>query len=213
MIYNKQANQLLWVAPMGKFKVKDHYYDRAKKENFLARSVYKLQEIDKKYQVLRKGDKVVDLGYHPGSWIQYSTSLVGKEGKVVGIDLKPINKKLAHLKNLSLFEGDVFSIEQLGDLGVSSQFDTLLSDMAPSTTGIRSVDQDRSLGLVEKVFTLLPIFLKKGGNMVIKVFDGHDAQMYLKEERVKFESFQYLKPESTRRTSKEFFVIGKGYRG
>ncbi|MBT3234965.1 MAG: RlmE family RNA methyltransferase [Bdellovibrionales bacterium] len=198
---------------MGKFKVKDHFYEKAKKENFLARSIYKLQEIDKKYRVLSKGNAVLDLGYHPGSWIQYSTEVVGTHGRVVGIDLQPVNKKLAHLKNLSLYQADIFSIDQLSDLEADSQFDTVLSDMAPSTTGIRSVDQDRSLNLVEKVFTLFPIFLKKGGNMVIKVFDGHDAQIYLKQEGKKFDSFQYLKPESTRRTSKEFFVIGKGFRG
>ena len=85
--------------------------------------------------------------------------------------------------------------------------------MAPNTTGIKSVDQDRSLNLIEMVFELLPKFLKPSGNMVIKVFDSHGAQVFLKEQKKLFESYKYLKPKSTRSVSKEFFVIGKGYYG
>ena len=89
------------------FKVKDHYYDKAKKENFFARSVYKLEEIDKKHKVIKKGDKVVDFGYHPGSWTQYSSNKVGDTGIVVGIDIRPLNKKLEVLKNVNVFEKDI----------------------------------------------------------------------------------------------------------
>jgi 23S rRNA (uridine2552-2'-O)-methyltransferase len=85
--------------------------------------------------------------------------------------------------------------------------------MAPNTTGIRSVDQDRSLNLVEMVFSLYPVFLKQGGNTVVKIFDGHQAQIFLKENRKRFEQFHFLKPKSTRSVSKEFFVIGIGYKG
>ena len=74
------------------FKVKDHYFKKAKKENFLARSIYKLEEIDKKYKVINKNDFVVDLGYHPGSWIQYVSNKIGDNGRVVGIDIKEVNK-------------------------------------------------------------------------------------------------------------------------
>jgi 23S rRNA (uridine2552-2'-O)-methyltransferase len=75
------------------FKVQDHYFKKAKKDNFLARSVYKLEEIDQKYKVLRQNDIVLDLGYHPGSWIQYTSKVVGTNGRVVGIDIKEINTK------------------------------------------------------------------------------------------------------------------------
>ena len=86
------------------FKVKDHYYNKAKKDKFLARSVYKLEEIDKKNNIINKGDSVLDLGYYPGSWIQYTSNKVGEKGSVVGIDIQPINKKLSSLKNVTLFE-------------------------------------------------------------------------------------------------------------
>ena len=84
--------------------------------------------------------------------------------------------------------------------------------MAPNTTGIKTVDQDRSLILVEMVFSLLPKFLKPNGNMVVKVFDSHQAQMFLKDQKKMFNEYHYLKPKSTRTVSKEFFVIGKGFR-
>lgn len=193
------------------FKVKDHYYEKAKKENFLARSVYKLDEIDKKFSVIKKNDIVVDLGYYPGSWIQYTSAKIGPTGKIVGIDIKEINKKLLHLGNVELFSRDIFDISTLRQLNVDDKFDVLLSDMAPNTTGIRSVDQDRSYNLVEMVFHLMPVFLKKNGNMVIKVFDGNQVQIFLKENRSLFRQFKFLRPKSTRSVSKEFFVIGCGY--
>ena len=195
------------------FKVKDHYYEKAKKENYLARSIYKLEEVDKKFKVLKKGDFVLDLGYFPGSWTQYACQVVGKSGRVVGSDIKPVNKKLLNIKNIKLFEKDVFNIDSLGELEVEDRFDVLLSDMAPNTTGIRSVDQDRSLALVEKVFEIIPQFLKKNGNMCIKVFDGHQAQVFLKSQKKLFKRYNYLKPKSTRSVSKEFFVVGCGYLG
>ncbi|RLA64247.1 MAG: 50S rRNA methyltransferase [Epsilonproteobacteria bacterium] len=192
------------------FKVKDHYFKKAKKEQFLARSVYKLEEIDKKFKVLKKSDIVFDLGYYPGSWIQYTAE---KVKKVIGIDIKEVNKKIINISNVDLFKKDAFDIEDISELGVDQKFDVILSDMAPDTTGIKSVDQDRSLALVEKVFKILPTFLNKDGNFVIKVFDGNDAQIFLKNNKKLFKSFNYFRPKSTRSVSKEFFVIGKGYQG
>ena len=197
---------------MSNFKVKDHYFNKAKSENFLARSVYKLEEIDEKYKILKPGMLVVDFGYHPGSWIQYTSRVIGDEGRVVGIDVREVNKKLSGVKNVRVYQKDIFDIHDLSQLEVDGQFDVVLSDMAPNTTGIKTLDQDRSLNLVESVFGLLPRFLKPGGNFVIKVFDSQSAQNYLKEQKNLFKEFHYLKPKSTRSISKEFFVIGKNFK-
>lgn len=197
---------------MGNFKVKDHYFNKAKAENFLARSVYKLEEIDEKYKILKPGIQVVDFGYHPGSWIQYVSRVIGDNGIVVGIDIRELNKQLAGIKNVRVYQKDIFDVHDLDQLGVEGQFDVVLSDMAPNTTGIKSLDQDRSLNLVESVFGLLPRFLKPGGNFVIKVFDSQFAQNYLKEQKGLFNEFHFLKPKSTRSVSKEFFVIGKNFK-
>ena len=197
---------------MGNFKVKDHYFNKAKQENYVARSIYKLEEIDQKYKVLKPGDLVVDFGYYPGSWIQYTSKVIGEDGRVVGIDIQEVNKKLTGMPNVRIYQKDIFNISDLAQLEVTGQFDVVLSDMAPSTTGIKSVDQARSLNLVESVFGLLPKFLRPGGNFVIKVFDSQDAQNYLKEQKNRFSEYQYLKPKSTRSVSKEFFVIGKHFK-
>jgi 23S rRNA (uridine2552-2'-O)-methyltransferase len=194
------------------FKVKDHFFHKAKKENFLARSVYKLEEIDERFKILKKDDQVIDLGYHPGSWIQYTSQKIGVNGMVIGADVRDINTQLLNVKNVRLFQKDVLTIETMEELGVSSQFDVVLSDMAPNTTGIQSVDQARSLNLVEMVFFLLPKFLKPGGNVVVKVFESNEAQMFLKEQKKNFSEFHYLRPKSTRSVSKEYFVIGKNFR-
>lgn len=197
---------------MSNFKVKDHYFNKAKNENFLARSIYKLEEIDEKYKILKPGMLVVDFGYHPGSWIQYTSKVIGDEGRVVGIDVREVNKKLSGIKNVRVYQKDIFDINDLTQLEVASQFDVVLSDMAPNTTGIKSLDQDRSLNLVESVFSLLPKFLKPGGHFVIKVFDSQFAQNFLKDQKNLFKEFHYLKPKSTRSISKEFFVIGKNFK-
>lgn len=197
---------------MGNFKVKDHYFNKAKSENFFARSVYKLEEIDERYKILKPGMQVVDFGYHPGSWIQYTSRVIGDQGLVVGIDVREVNKKLSGVKNVRVYQQDIFDISDLKQLNVEGQFDVVLSDMAPNTTGIKSLDQDRSLNLVESVFGLLPKFLKPGGNFVIKVFDSQNAQNFLKAQKNLFGEFHFLKPKSTRSVSKEFFVIGKNFR-
>jgi 23S rRNA (uridine2552-2'-O)-methyltransferase len=197
---------------MGNFKVKDHFFNKAKSENFLARSVYKLEEVDQKYKILKPGMTVVDFGYHPGSWIQYTSRVIGDEGLVVGIDIRELNKKLAGVKNVRVFQKDIFDVQDVADLGVDNKFDVVLSDMAPNTTGIKSLDQDRSLLLVESVFGLLPKFLAVGGHFVIKVFDSQHAQDFLKSQKNLFHEFHYLKPKSTRSVSKEFFVIGKKFK-
>jgi 23S rRNA (uridine2552-2'-O)-methyltransferase len=195
------------------FKVKDHFFHKAKTENYFARSVYKLEEIDKRFKIFAPGQKVVDLGYHPGSWTQYASEMVGREGIVVGIDLYSINDKLLPLGNVKLFEKDIFDVHSPKDLGVNESFDIVLSDMAPKTTGIKSVDQLKSLALVESIFDLLPKLLKPKGHLVSKIFESQGAQDFLKLQKNKFKEFHYLRPEATRKTSKEYFVIGLGFKG
>ena len=193
------------------FKVKDHYFQKAKKENFLARSIYKLEEIDQRYKIIKNGNHVLDLGYHPGSWIQYTSKQVGPDGRGIGIDIKTVNTKFSHSSNVTLLEMDIDKLDSLEQLGRDRPFDVVLSDMAPNTTGIRSLDQDRSLILVEKVFQLVKNFLRPGGNVVVKVFESGHAQEFLKIQKQQFKEFHFLRPKSTRSVSKEYFVIGKGF--
>ncbi len=194
-----------------KWKVKDHYFLKAKKENRLARSSYKLEEIDKKFRVIRPGDKVLDIGYFPGSWTQYALSKVGKSGLLVGIDIKPVNNDLLRCENIKLFEKDIFELNNLEDIGLNSHFNVVVSDMAPNTVGVRSVDQAKSFNLTEAIFDILPKFLKMSGNLVIKFFDSHETQSFLKSQKGFFSSLKFFRPKSTRPRSKELFFIGKNY--
>ncbi len=193
------------------FKVKDHYYKKAKENNYLARSIYKLEEIDQRYRILKSGDLVFDLGYYPGSWIQYTAKKIGKKGLTIGIDIQDINNKLSSLENVRLFKRDIFDLTSPADLEIGRPADVVLSDMAPNTTGIRSVDQARSLNIVEQVFAILPLLLRPGGNFVIKIFESADAQNFIKGQRKSFEKLTALRPKSTRSISKEFFLIGLNY--
>lgn len=195
------------------FKVKDHYFKKAKNENYLARSIYKLEEIDQKYKVLKANNKVCDLGYHPGSWIQYTSKTVGQTGLVVGVDIKPINQELGKYKNVKLYSFDILDSEKAAELFQFAPFDVVLSDMAPNTMGVKLVDQARSLELVEMVFSLLERLINKNGNLVVKVFESADAQNFMKEQKKLFKEMHFLRPKSTRNSSKEYFVIGKGYIG
>jgi len=190
------------------FKVKDHYFKKAKDENYLARSIYKLEEIDNKFKVLSKNDRVLDLGYFPGSWTQYCAKKVGPQGRVVGADIQEVNTKLAILKNVKVFEKDVFALSGPNDLGEKDKFDCIVSDMAPKTTGIKSVDQDRSFELVAKIFDLCPTLLKEGGNMTAKIFEGPDTLSLVKKWKKSFERLEYFRPKSIRKNSKEVYIVG-----
>ncbi len=194
------------------FKVKDHYFNLAKKNNYLARSAFKLEEIDKKYSIINSGSHVLDLGYYPGSWIQYVLQKPKFSGMVTGVDIQEVNEGLAKNPRLNLYQMSIEDICELADIGVDKKFDVVQSDMAPKTTGIKTVDQLRSLSLVELVFYKLPILLKEGGDLVIKVFESQDAQNFFKDQKNQFEKINFLRPKSTRKVSKEYFVICKGYK-
>ena len=196
------------------FEVKDYYYKKAKKEHYLARSAYKLAEIDKKYKLFEaKSENALDLGYYPGSWVQYISRLpwAKRPKTLVGVDLQPLNTKLK-LPGVELFEKDFLKIEKLEELGVQSKFSLILSDMAPKTTGIKLADQQGSLELVEKIFYCLPKFLEEGGKVVIKFFESSDIQQLIKEQKKNFLKTHFFKPKSTRSCSVEVYFIGLGFK-
>ena len=151
-------------------KIKDHYFHKAKRNGYVARSAYKLEEIDKKHRIIRKGNLVLDLGCSPGSWLQYASRKVGEEGEVLGVDLKPVNHPL--LSHVKVLQGDIFELTAK-DLGMSGgMIDVILSDMAPKTTGIRATDAQRSYALNHQVLQLAEELLKPQGMLLVKAFQG-----------------------------------------
>tara|TARA_Y100001970_G_C14214735_1_gene848978 strand:+ start:1764 stop:2345 length:582 start_codon:yes stop_codon:yes gene_type:complete len=186
-------------------KIKDHYYFKAKSEGYVARSIYKLEEIDKKHNLISKGNFVIDFGCSPGSWLQYSSRKVGKKGFVLGIDLKPVNISLPD--NVKILEMDIFEA-YVEDLKINGKlFDVILSDMSPKTTGIRSADSQRSLDLNQRVIEISRELLKPNGSILLKVFQGASLEKFQKDLRRLFSNVKLFKPKSSRSESVEIFLL------
>lgn len=189
------------------YNPKDHYFKKAKKENFVARSIYKLEEIDQKFKIIKKNDVILDLGSSPGSWSQYCLKKVTDQGKVVGIDLNPVTFKDSRY---IFYQQDIFETnwDELKSAHQIQNFNVVVSDMAPKTTGIRITDQARSLELCLKALEVADQFLVPKGHFVCKFFHSDDYKTLLSEMKKKFNQVEALKPDSTRKISKEIFLIG-----
>lgn len=188
----------------------DVFHRRARQQGFRARAVFKLEEIDQKVELLHQGDRVLDLGCAPGSWLQYCHTRVGPGGHLVGIDRAPLQ---ADIPGARLLVGDVLEItpeELRGDLPA---FDVVLSDMAPDTTGVRHLDQARSENLFERALDLAEALLAPGGNFVGKLFQGPAFPDLVKRCRSLFDTVKIVKPKGSRQQSIEQYVVGRGFLG
>ena len=195
-------------------KVQDHYFKKAKKENYPARSVYKLEEAQKKHRFIKNGDTVLDFGCYPGSWSIYAARVVGPQGLVVGVDLQEAKKvSIAKAAEIMWFCDDIMSDDIVGKMqGIREAFSVVLSDMAPRTSGNKWVDQQQSLDLARRVLELAANLLKKDGNFYVKVFEGEDFKEFVVSVRKSFKTVKIVKPKSSRSESREVFVLGRGYK-
>ncbi len=191
----------------------DHYSEQAKKERYPARSVYKLKEAQKKYRLIRKGDQVLDLGCSPGSWLLYAAELTAKRGKVLGIDLKPITLKIP--SQVETLKADILTIDRewIENEGLVSRFNVVLSDMAPATTGNKIIDAERSYQLCQAALNIAQMALRPGGSFFCKIFQGEEFKKFSDSVRSRFKIHKIFKPQSSRKMSKEIFVLGRGFRG
>ena len=187
-------------------KIKDHYFYKAKRDGYVARSAYKLEEIDKKNRLLRKGNLVLDLGCSPGSWLQYAAGKVGEKGQVLGVDLQAV--KLSLPKNVKVLQADIFEMT-VKDLEINGgMVDVTLSDMAPNTTGIRDTDAQRSFALNQQVLWLSGELLRPQGALLVKAFQGAPLEKLRREFSNSFAQVKLCKPKSSRSESVEIFLLG-----
>jgi 23S rRNA (uridine2552-2'-O)-methyltransferase len=187
----------------------DRYTRAAKEAGFPARSVFKLEEIDRRVRLLRPGMRVLDLGAAPGSWSMYAAQRIGGAGKLLAIDIHPLT---ITLPNHALFEErDVFAV---GDdvLCRFAPYDVVLSDMAPNTTGSRVTDQTRSFELFMRALAVAVVQSAVGGSFVGKIFMSNDLPEAREEIRRHFVSERLIRPEGTRAGSMEIFLLGIGRR-
>ncbi|MEK7358147.1 MAG: RlmE family RNA methyltransferase, partial [Bdellovibrionota bacterium] len=190
------------------YNPKDRFFHKAKAEGFAARSVYKLQEIDQKFKLLKSGQTIFDLGASPGSWSQYASQKIGPSGRLLGVDLNPMT---VSLPNAVFIQADLRDLELetvIRENGFTPPFDLVISDMMANTTGIKSADQARSLELCELALNVAKKYLKPGGNFVCKFFQSGEFGQLRNEIKRTFERVEAIKPESTRSISKEIFIIG-----
>jgi 23S rRNA (uridine2552-2'-O)-methyltransferase len=188
----------------------DSFGDKAKKEGFAARSVYKLEEIDRRAQLFRRGMRVLDLGAFPGSWTQYAAQRVGAEGHVLALDQQEWRGSFP--PQVETRQCDVLALTP-NELGGLASFDAVLSDMAPWTTGARFVDQCRSFDLYMHALAIAEGTLRGGGHFIGKIFQGPDFEAAKKRTEALFGKTRVMKPEASRRESYEIFVVGLGFRG
>ncbi|RPH49626.1 MAG: RlmE family RNA methyltransferase [Desulfobacteraceae bacterium] len=192
-------------------KWEDHYSRLARKENFPARSVYKLQEIQEKFRLIKKGDRVLDLGCSPGSWTLYASDLAGEKGMIVGIDLKKVEIKVP--SNVRIYNCDILEIDDQRLASTGKDFNVVISDMAPATTGDKSGDAARSFELCVAAFNIAKKLLLPGGSFLCKIFQGGDFKKFSEMVRAEFNFLKIFKPQSSRKASKEIYIIGVGFKG
>ena len=190
---------------MSAYKRKDGYYYKAKEEGYRSRAVYKLMQIDQKYNIFQEGKTVVDLGASPGGWSQYAVEQVG-EGNVLALDLE----RMRDLEGVNFYQGDLREEEFVNKISIiTGEIDVVLSDMAPNISGNYSMDHARSIYLATIALDFAKNSLKKGGDFVVKVFQGEDFEDFLDRVKDTFEFAKGFSPKASRSSSSEMYIIGK----
>jgi len=189
---------------------KDLYVKKARKLDFRSRAIYKLQEIDKKDQLIKPNYCVVDLGSSPGSWSQYLSGIIDSSGRIIAIDILPMNP----IEQVLFISGDFTDeiiqkqcLKEVGEYGA----DLVISDMAPNLTGVRVTDQSRNMAIAELVYDFSTQILKPGGDLLVKLFEGDGTYEYRQLLKEKFAKVLVRKPKASRDRSREFYVLARSY--
>lgn len=184
----------------------DYYSRRARQEQFASRAVYKLADIDRKYRLFRPGQRLLDLGCAPGSWLQYLGGRVGPQGLVVGIDRQPLAATLG--PPVVFRQEDITTLAPATLQELTPRFDAVLSDLAPATSGIKDVDHQRSLALARRAWEFALALLAPRGHFLVKVFAGADFSDFVAEIKPHFHQVAIVKPTASRKDSREIYVLG-----
>ena len=190
-----------------KNRKKDPFYLKAKKNDIISRAYYKLEEIDKKHNLFKKGKRILDVGCSPGGWTQYILKK-NPENKIVGIDILPAVKQIEgkfkfYMMDLNQYQliDELFTINKYN-------FDTIISDIAPNTSGNQFLDQTNSYDLSLLSTKFIEKYLNKGGNFLVKNFQGEDTEKLFKFVKTYFDKTQYIKPAASDKKSKEIYILG-----
>ncbi len=196
---------------MARRRLHDQYFKQAKAEGYVARSAYKLLEINEKRRIVPRGGLVLDLGCAPGSWLQAASELVGPKGLVIGVDLQRVTARLG--PNVQTIEADLTTLDMetvLAEHTDGRPFDVVLSDMAPKTSG-SDADHYRSVDLCRAVLDRLDASLRRGGALAMKVFEGASYPELVADTRARFTSCKGFKPKACRDVSREIYIVAEGF--
>jgi 23S rRNA (uridine2552-2'-O)-methyltransferase len=188
----------------------DPYVKAAQQKGYRSRAVFKLIEIQKKDKIIKPNMTVIDLGAAPGGWSQVLSEWIGKQGKIIALDILPMDD----LPDVDFIQGDFREsdvFEKVLSLLAENKADVVLSDMAPNTSGQASVDQPRAMFLAELSFELAKKTLKKQGCLVVKVFQGEGTDAFLKALKGAFKQVLIRKPDASRSRSRESYLVAKGF--
>lgn len=193
------------------YKLRDTYYKKAKQQGYRSRAAYKLLELQERFRIFKTGQLIVDLGAAPGGWIQVAAKLVGPSGKVIGVDLQPLEP--FHQKNIIVVQADITAAETeqriMEYLGRPA--DSVISDVAPKLTGIRDTDEARSLELNQTALEVAKRLLRSGGTFLIKSFVSEELRIFSTELEKQFCSIQRTRPDASRKGSSEIYFFAKDY--
>lgn len=194
-----------------KEKREDYFYRKAKEEKYRSRAVFKLFQLNDKFGIMKRGDKIVDLGAAPGGWMQVARKIVGKEGFVLGLDLEWIAPFEYH--NVVSLVGDVFAEGTIARIKeVVPAADAVLSDASPDISGVWTIDHLKSVDLCRGALRIANEILKPGGNILLKIFQGEEAKAFYLELKARFDYAKMTKPEASRGQSAEMYIVGKGFK-
>ena len=196
--------------PSTKQRWADHYTLRAKKENYPARSVYKLKEIQHRFRIIKPGDCVLDLGCAPGAWLRFAAETTQRHGRVIGIDIKPIT--LALPPNVTTMVADIRHLDDHMTAMIGNRVNVVICDAAPATSGQKDVDAARSFDLCRAALDIAVVHLMPGGHFVCKIFQGEDSGRLIESVKSAFRKTKLFKPQSSRKSSKEIYAVAMGKR-
>jgi len=191
-------------------KKKEYFYNEAKRTGYRSRSAFKLKQIQNKFKIIKKTDFVLDLGAAPGGWSQVSNEIIGKNGKIIGIDLlniKPIDGIQFLQEDITEKSTILKIIKIVGENGV----DVLLSDMSPNISGNYSIDHANSIHLCKQSLNLVDKILKDNGNFLCKLFMGEEFDDFIKIFKNKFKNVKLYSPPASRKSSSEIYLIGRNF--
>jgi 23S rRNA (uridine2552-2'-O)-methyltransferase len=201
------------VRRMGKpYRPKDHYFKRAKQRGFRARSAFKLEELVERFDLLRPGARVLDLGAAPGGFLQVIARMVGPSGLAVGVDLVPLRPFTEASVRTGVVDVLADDAQTRIEAIARGPYDAVLSDMAPKTTGVRATDEARSVRLAERALELARALGKPGSSFVTKLFMGGDFESFRAQLREDYREVKVVRPEATRSASVEIYLVGLGLR-